>query len=695
MSAGARTAVRPLAVVSALVLVVAVALTGSSAVAAAPAAGSVTPTATSASWSAGPFAVGNQTGTAGTVTCGDATPCDDYALTVDTPAGYGDGHQLKVVVDWTNPGADFDIYLLDAAGNEVTSAASSSKPETMLVPPTAGTYTVRVVPYLPLGDSVTGTASLTTTPPNPAPSTAVQPTFANYSPPDSLSPRVHDAGEPSIGVPYATDAAMYQAYTSTFKATFDSSTPAKATWTDVSASAAKGCPGGSSTSLDPILFTDHQTGRTFESQLAGKTALTCSTDDDGKTWQPTSGSGINSGVDHQTLGGGPLPAGTSNPPTSTYPNAVYYCSQDIADASCARSLDGGTTFGPAVPMYSLLDCGGLHGHVKVAPDGTVYVPNKGCGANQAVAVSEDAGATWTVRSNPASTPGDSDPSVGIGSGGSVYMGYQAADGTARTAVSHDKGKTWVNDQDVGAQLGVKNAVFPAVVAGDDDRASFAFLGTTTGGNYQDNANFHGVWHLYVATTYDGGKSWGTVDATPSDPVQRGSICTGGTTCGNDRNLLDFMDVTTDSHGRVLVGYADGCTGACATGGAQNYDALTTIARQSGGSTLFAQYDAQPNLVVGSVSTTRGTGGVWSAAVTLRNLGDAVAKGAQVGLTVDGTALAPSAAADLAPGASRVVTFSLGKLKKGNHVLVATADPADTVRESYEADNGLSTSFRAG
>ena len=84
-----------------------------------------------------------------------------------------------------------------------------------------------------------------------------------------------------------------------------------------------------------------------------------------------------------------------------------------------------------------------------------------------------------------------------------------------------------------------------MVAGDDDRASIAYLGTPTGGNYQDNANFHGVWHLYVDTTYDGGKTWVTSDATPNDPVQVGSICTGGTTCGDDRNLLDFIDVTID------------------------------------------------------------------------------------------------------------------------------------------------------
>jgi len=184
----------------------------------------------------------------------------------------------------------------------------------------------------------------------------------------------------------------------------------------------------------------------------------------------------------------------------------------------------------------------------------------------------------------------SDPSVGIGSNGTVYFGYQGADGHARVAVSHDHGRSWGDGQDVGAQLGVQNVVFPAMVAGDDNRATFAFLGSTTSGNYQDAQHFAGVWHLYLATTIDGGSSWETVDATPTDPVQRGSICTGGTTCGNDRNLLDFMDVTVDGQGRVLVGFADGCTGACATGGAQNFDALATIARQTSGPRLFSAFD---------------------------------------------------------------------------------------------------------
>jgi hypothetical protein len=571
-----------------LLALVAGGLSTVSADAATPASGSVSDTAPTTTWSAGPFAVPNVSGTTGgDVTCGEPQLCDDFSLQVSVPSGYDTGHSLRIDIKWPNAAADFDLYVLDADGRQIAASASTSDPETVLLPAVSASYTVRVVPYAPLGESFTGTASLATNPADPPPSTATPPTYANSHAPDSIAD-AHNAGEPSIGVNRATGAAMFQAYTSTLKVTYD--TAGTATWQDKSANAANGCPQGSTTSLDPILFTDPATHRTFESQLAGKTALTCYTDDDGENWTPTSGSGINSGVDHQTIGGGPFASGGPGALTS-YPNAVYYCSQDIADASCAVSRDGGLTYGPAVAMYSLLDCGGLHGHVKVAPDGTVYVPNKGCGGNQAVAVSEDNGLTWTVRKNPFSTPGDSDPSVGIGAGGTVYMGYQNSDGTARIAVSHDKGKTWLYDQKVGESLGIKNIVFPVVTAGDDNRAAFAFLGTTTGGDYQDTDNFKGVWHLYVATTYDGGQSWVTVDATPTDPVQKGSICTGGTTCGNDRNLLDFNDITIDAQGRVLVAYADGCTGSCATGGPQNYDALATIARQSSGNTLYGAYDA--------------------------------------------------------------------------------------------------------
>jgi PKD repeat protein len=463
-------------------------------------------------------------------------------------------------------------------------------------------------------------------------STTGTPRYQNYVAPPGFGT---DFGEPSIGVNWNSEQSFsnslgaipnggtemsYGGFTQALRTVFnDCSSPAKTIWTDVTPI----LPSSPRLLGDPILFSDHQTGRTFVCQLEGLTPFSTTefTDNDGATYQLSQGSGIASGFDHETIGGGPLAPGLQT--INNYKNGVYYCSQAVADANCALSLDGGQTFGPAVPIYSRATCGGLHGHIKVAPDGTAYVPNKGCGgtplqrAAQGVALSQDNGLTWTVRlvqgtgadgSTFTSNPGDTDPSIGVATDGTVYFGYQNDEfdstgklirTTAHIAVSHDKGQTWVNDTDVGASLGIQNIVFPAVAAGDPNRAAFAFFGTTTGGNYQNTTNFstnpptgfQGTWYLVIATTLDGGKTWTTVNATPNDPIQRGSICTGGTTCGNDRNLLDFFDANVDKEGRLVVGYDDGCISSlCINGGANDYTAKATIARQSGGPRLFAAFD---------------------------------------------------------------------------------------------------------
>ena len=452
-----------------------------------------------------------------------------------------------------------------------------------------------------------------------AASEVTPPRYQVHIPPPGLGA---SAGEPSIGIGKPIEGhpegrTMYIASLQTLRITFDDcASPAADLWEDVT------FPTTGAVSLDPILFTDPQTGRTFASQLLGKASSMAYSDTDGgangEDWMQSQGSGINSGVDHQTIGGGPFaPPLTRDPNGPLYPNAVYYASQDGAVAQAAVSLDGGQTFGPAVPMYTLAQCAGIHGHIKVAPDGTVYVPNKGCGAEQAAVVSENNGATWEVRKVPGSTAvtGIIDPAVGIGTNNTVYFGGKGADGLPFTAVSKDRGKTWTNFQKLGVDLGIQNATFPQMTAGDDDRAAMTFLGTVTGGNYQAHistpggAGFKGEWHLYIATTYDSGVTWTVVNATPGDPVQRNSICNGGTVCINtpdDRNLLDFNDVQIDREGRVLAAFADGCISAnCIAGVDANgdgfkdndYTSRATLARQSGGKGLLAAFDspeAEPN-----------------------------------------------------------------------------------------------------
>src|SRR5437667_4680130 len=172
--------------------------------------------------------------------------------------------------------------------------------------------------------------------------------------------------------------------------------------------------------------------------------------------------------------------------------------------------------------------------------------------------------------------------------GCVFRGY---DGIRARDVAGVQ--TWQNIYDVGAAYGLKNVAFPAAVAADAGRAAVAFYGSTISGDESANS-FNGIWHLYVASTFDGGLHWTTTDATPKDPLQRGCIWMHG---GADicRNLLDFFDMTVDKQGRVQVGYVDGCTdGACVqaavTAKGNAYTARGVIARQSSGRRLLASYD---------------------------------------------------------------------------------------------------------
>jgi hypothetical protein len=422
--------------------------------------------------------------------------------------------------------------------------------------------------------------------------------FVNYAVPSALDGAT---GEPSIGVNWNTGNVMFESGLKTLRVTFNEAvTPATATWTDVSAPTSK-------ESMDPILFTDPVTGRTVVSHLisslvvpGGGCSLSSTTDDDGATWIPSTGCGIPGAFDHQSVGGGPF----ADPSKGVvYPHSMYYCGQNGQFANCALSLDGGMTYGPSMVMYTdpgtplTGRCQGLHGHVKVGPDGTAYVPDFDCGtlSKQGLVVTRDDGLHWTVNEIPDSAYNNfrSDPSVGIASDNTVYYAYEAPEGPIKLAVSQDHGTTWTPSTDLTTPIGVQNAVFPAVIAGDGPRAAVAFLGSKVPGNYED-ASYAGVWHLYIAFTYDRGATWEVVDATPTDPVQRGCIWWGNGSCPSaQRNLLDFFDEQIDSHGRVLVGYADGCINACVSGGANTRSKLATIARQSAGKPLFAKDDPPP------------------------------------------------------------------------------------------------------
>lgn len=627
---------------------------GETAQAAAPASGSINPaTVTPVTW------VGTLTGTPpaanGEPSCVDTIPnpsppptgvgnCDNYTLTVGGTQAAWAGKRITIRFAWALPSTDYDMVVRKESngmpglqGDGVspaptlddtigTSGNGTNTFEEVVISPSdtgVGDYYVRAVYFAPNpADQYNASATVFNVSTNLPTGSFPLPTYDNYQPPVGY-PRRDGSPEPSIGVNWNTGNVLTMSRLQCNRTTFnDATSPANPTtgavWFSQTSPAIV-------TGLDPILFTDSITGRTICGELvaAGGATDGIMSDDDLTTAAATfQTGGPSQGADHQTIGGGPPKPGiVGRQPTGSYPHLFYYASQQIAYASVATSFDGGVTYQPAVPAYTLAQCGGLHGHIKVAPDGTVYLPNKGCGGKVGLAVSEDNGLNWSVRTIPTSTSGRSDPSVGIGAGGRVYVGYTGSDNHPRVAVSEDKGLTWRDDFDLalGVTPNLRAAVFPQTVAGDNNRAAVFFLATSSTnsgdpvGTDNDGAgpNFAGTWYPYIATTGDGGRSWTVVRADNDplnpgalNPAQQGVICTNGTTCPSGppdtRNLADFNEITVDARGRVVAVYADGCnfghpciaiTDNSGTRIQNQGVARLTIIRQRGGMRLFQEFDA--------------------------------------------------------------------------------------------------------
>jgi hypothetical protein len=608
-----------------------------------PSSGTLTDTSGPVTYDAGPFNVPNKSPLGfGQLDVGprcnsNTFPCDNFALTVSLPSGYAAAHPngaVKVTMYWTDTGSgksDYDLYIYNGVVGDLNGSmpadhqsATRLNPEVAVINPLIDgdtKYSLKIVPNTPTQELVhvriellPGTGGLD---PNFGGADATAPGVPRYhifeAPPGSTAEATQ--GEFNIGFDPHTGRIMVMNIGPIWRLTPpELLTPSKpecceALWEDKSATV-------TNTGLDPILWTDQKSGRTFASNsTAGANAVYAFTDaaapfNDGDKWVPFSPSPPSFSDDHETIGSGPYPlvAGMPNPlaTAANQGEAVYYCGQTfpVGSAECQRSDNLGVSYGPGVPVYNgtTSACHGLHGHVHVAPDGTVWLPVNHCGGAQGGALSTTSGATWqefTVTGSASQQQG-ADPSIGIDSDSTVYYAYvnnepvpagNPPEGHAHVKVSHDHGATWINDFDLGASHGIKNAVEIEAVGGSSGRAAVGFLGTNVNGDYQANS-FPGNWYAFIATTYDGGQTWTTVNATPKDPVQSrtGVWQAGG---GHlDRNLLDFNEITVDDKGRVLYGYSDGCvTSDCIAGAAPNdFGAKMRVARQSGGKSIFASFD---------------------------------------------------------------------------------------------------------
>ena len=353
---------------------------------------------------------------------------------------------------------------------------------------------------------------------------------------------------------------------------------------------------------DPFLHVDPHTGRIFVSDLYGGCAWLSWSDDAGASWETNPlGCGA-AGNDHQAVFTGPPPDGVS---TQGYANVVYYCANNFVNAiACARSLDGGATFGPSAVVAaqpaedgapSTQSCaraihapdGGVYSPVPsgigaVAPDGTAYLPWSHCGRFH-LGVSRDGGASWenVIVADDLPTGFVNDPTVAIDAAGHVHALWIDADARVRLASSRDEGVTWTSGWDAGAP-GLVAATFPALTAGAEGRVAFAYYGTT------DERDTDARWHAYVGIVLDAladDPVFATGRANPADDPIAVGTCEGR--CPGDPGVGDFLGMTHDPrNGRVWVALADMCYRDQCPPTERPYGALATAGVQRSGTGLL-------------------------------------------------------------------------------------------------------------
>src|SRR6266700_4442616 len=312
-----------------------------------PASGTLNPDGLPVNW-AGTAAGG---GSLDESTCVEGVNCDTFTLTLSgTPTDWT-GLKARIVISSPDPtgATDYDLYVHkgDNSGPVVPggiSANSGTPPEVVDLDPSdpaigTGQFSVHVVYFsataaFQYSGSASAISSSTTSaliPSAPqdtgpkigfqtfsAPGTLVQVASSSQGPTaHTVEYMGHDAGEPSIGVNWkspnsATGVTNFQSDLQTLFIKFDDSCPSngqKATWYNSPA------PTSLFVDSDPIGFTDRDSGRVFAGELT-LTSPSCKvsfTDTDGLDalgqpeqagWSPSSGP-LGSGIDHETIGGGP------------------------------------------------------------------------------------------------------------------------------------------------------------------------------------------------------------------------------------------------------------------------------------------------------------------------------------------------------------------------------------------------------
>jgi hypothetical protein len=326
------------------------------------------------------------------------------------------------------------------------------------------------------------------------------------------------------------------------------STDGGATWVNTPADARSNLPGGgdSDISLDP------QTGKIYMTDLWLGSATVSTSSDKGQTWtaNPIEGTPIQDRQWISTSGGG----------------IAYHLTHQIPSGLVvSKSVDGGVSYpirtvaatpvdqtGCICPPGNLISEAGSGALGTGDKVGFVYATSAG-GVNFA----RSTNGALTFSQSTVSPASDADttqafPVVANGGGGhlaAVWLENIGNSSRIRYSDSANWGSSWSAPRTL---VSAGASVYPWVAASGSHVA--VSLYHTDASGTSESVPESAQWSETYLESTDGGATFSAPQAVDPTPVKSGPICTEGTGCSGDRELLDFQSVALDTANLADVAY---------------------------------------------------------------------------------------------------------------------------------------------
>lgn len=326
------------------------------------------------------------------------------------------------------------------------------------------------------------------------------------------------------------------------------STDGGSTWVNTPADLRSNFPGGG----DSDLSLDPSTGKIYMTDLWLGSATVSSSADKGQTWtaNPFEGTAVQDRQWISTPGGG----------------IAYHLTHQIpAGLVVSKSVDGGVTFpirtiaatpadqtGCICPPGNLISeaGGGLLGtNDKV---GFVYATSTG-GVN--FAQSTNGGATFTQSTvSPASDADTTQAFPVVASGGNGHLAAVWLENIGNSSrIQYSGSSNWGSSWSAPQTLVSAGASVYPWVAASGSHVAVSLYHTDAGGNSQTVPESAQWFESYLEST-DGGATFSALQTVDPTAVKSGPICTEGTGCSGDRELLDFQSVALDNANLADLAY---------------------------------------------------------------------------------------------------------------------------------------------